>query len=294
MDSALLNLKSLDDLLVYDNFQESLSFKGTDRTFKSVVVPYRFKDMIPCGIANCRQKHLEGYLVSTSDELLIAIGKDCGRREFGVEFTRDRKRVDGEVAKARRIRTILAFKESLPSMIEELAQIERDYKRLQELRNRLMGAVSLQAYQQIKRRADLGDNQIMKSVPMTKEEAEIVWQTTNRRPNDGKGWPHKEMLLATLEGLAFMKNGFKVTVHTGLLVPLENLQRQTVEEISSMRNKALSNEAKWVGEVPTRIRQSRDLIEAGWRFFTRENIEKLKHMGVDMSALIWLLKDLPK
>lgn len=61
-----------------------------------------------------------------------------------------------------------------------------------------------------------------------------------------------------------------------------------------MRNKALSNEAKWVGEVPTRIRQSRDLIEAGWRFFTRENIEKLKHMGVDMSALIWLLKDLPK
>lgn len=293
MEQAIPKLNSYEDLLARENFRESLPFHpANDRKFDAVLWPYHFKEMSPCGIARCHKKHNKGYLIRASDGLEVAIGNRCGKREFGADFERDSKRANEAMTKARRIRAIREMQSKIPTMVDVLNKIDQGYKALMELKRRLTGAVDGEIYKKLIRMSELGESKIVTSVRMTRAEAEVVWQTTNRRENDGLGWPHKDVVLATLEGVSFIKARFKDIVDTGLMRPLRELEKKTSAEISDMKGGELIETAKWVGNVPTNITITLDIIAAGWRFFTPDNIAKLEHMGAEPSVLKLFMQDL--
>lgn len=280
LEPDLVVIDSFDDLLNRPKFAPSLPFhpKG-DRRFGAVIAPYRFLDRANCGIESCRTPHLHGYLITTSDGLETGIGSHCGRKHFGVKFTRERQRVEQAIERRRRIDTVMAMVKNMPQMIAVIEGLERDYRELQELKVRLMGAVGTGIFSTLKLRADRDDPVIERSVPMTPAEAEVFFETSNRRANDGKGWPHKQVPVATLEGLQFIKARFKDMLVTNLCQPMRDLSRIKPADIEAMKPRLLSETAKWVGQVPQDIIKAQDVVAAGRRFFKAENLEKLMHLG---------------
>ncbi len=297
-DSVLEDISQITDyadLLKRPGFNPVLSFdrKG-GRTFGKVLLPYHFSEPVPCGIASCRTPHLKGYLITSSDNLETIIGQVCGKRVFGMSFTRQRQRIDQAVADARRKETIQQMIRGMPAMIEVIERLEREYKFLQDLKYRLMGALDPRLYKELRTRAERGSAVVTRSVPMTEEEAAIVFETTNRRRNDGLGWPHKELPICTLEGLEFIKSPFKDMLVTNLITPLRRLSRMRPDEVLEMGRRELAREAKWVGEVPQGIVLAEEVVAAGHRFFTSANIANLVHIGANRDVLAAMVADLKR
>lgn len=288
-----LNVETYEELLARVKFRPDLDFhpKG-ERRFGDVLGPYRFLERVPCGISSCHTPHLQGYLITTSDGLETAIGGDCGARYFGVRFTRERRRVESAIRRDQRIGAIKALIASLPNMISTIRQLEIDYRALQDLKMRLMGATDANIFKQLKTRAERDGAAITRSEPMTKEEAEAYFATNNKRNRAVQDWPQKEVLIATLDGLSFFKIQFKDMVVTNLLDPLKHLSQTKPEEIEMMGPKELARTAKWVGNVPREIATAQKAVEAGKRFFAPNNIEKLVHLGVDRKLVEPMIIDL--
>ncbi|MCY1280796.1 hypothetical protein D9M68_343520 [compost metagenome] len=293
MDQNFEVIGTYDDLLERPAFRESLPFhpKAT-RRFGAVVAPYRFLEKIRCGIESCHTPHLVGYLITTSDGLETAIGGHCGKTHFGVTFTRERQRVDQAIARQRRIDAVMALIDDLPRLLVVIEALEKDYKDLQSKKERLMGAIGTDLFSALRERANREQSAITKEVPMTKAEADIYFETSNRKAKDGKGWPTKSVHLATLEGLSFIKARFKDMLVVNLINPIRDLSKICPSDVDAMKRRELTTMAKWVGEVPQGITKAQAVIEAGHKFFAAQNIEKLVHLGAKQSTMAAMIEDL--
>jgi hypothetical protein len=281
-----------EDLLAREGFHPKLEFHPQgERAMKDVLWPYKFLDKINCGISACRQLHYSGYLITTSDGLETGIGVDCGRKYFGLKFTRQRQRVDQEVERRRRIKAVQDLIGQLPSMVTTLAKITADYQDLQDQKQRLMGAIGPGIYAVLKQRAEKDDTRITRSVLLTGLDLEAYYATNNTMGRQADA-PHREELVATLEGLAFIKARIKDMFITNLLQPLKTLSTCKVEDVEQWKVRELGKTAKWVGKVPQNLIKAQQLIAAGRRFFTSENIANLVHIGAPEGPLARIVADL--
>jgi hypothetical protein len=286
-------ISSYDDLRARPDFEEALAFFPHDqRRFGAVLAPYRFQDRVSCGIASCRQPHLTGYLISTSDGKETAIGGDCGRTHFGVSFNRERKRIDALIDRRRRIDTITAMIEGLGAMMPLIEQLDRDYQALVQLKQRLMGAIGTVTYQRLKGRAERGYAAIEKEVPMTEREAEAFFATSNRRPDDGLGWPTNTVVLARIDGLDFFKGDTKTLMISNLITPIRNLATTSPADVLTMKPRALGATAKWVGEVPMHLARAQAVVAAGNAFFSASNLQHLALLGASAAPLQLMIETL--
>lgn len=293
LNDILVVINTVEDLKSRPGFEASLAFHPhATRRFGSVIAPYRFLEKTVCGIANCHQPHMVGYLITTSDGKETGIGGDCGTTHFGVSFTRERQRVDLAIARRRRIDAITQMLSGMSEMLEQIEAIDAAYRDLLELKSRLMGAVGNDVYQTLRQRADRDESVIEKEVAMTKSEAEAHYETSNRYEGDGLGWPTKPVYVSTLDGLAFFKARIKDMVVTNLIQPMRDLSQIRPEDLESLKPRQLQREAKWVGEVPKHLERARSIIDAGHRFFAPENVAKLTHLGARPGSLMMMIDDL--
>lgn len=292
MDQDYTQFESYEDLLAREGFHPRLEFHPqSERAMKDVLWPYKFLEKVNCGISACRQLHYSGYLITTSDGLETGIGVDCGRKYFGLKFTRQRQRVDQEVARRRRIKAVQDLIGQLPSMVSRLEQIKVDYQDLQDQKQRLMGAIGPGIYAALKQRAERDDTKITRSVRLTGLDLEAYYATTNIRGRQEDA-PHREELVANLEGLAFIKARFKDMLITNLLQPLQTLSTCRPDDVADWKVRELNKTAKWVGEVPQNLIKAQELIAAGRRFFTSKNIANLVHIGAPEGPLARIVSDL--
>ena len=84
IEQGLIDLDSWDDLLTRPGFIATLDPK--EHELHGVIGRYHEFEKQPCGLTECRTPHLRGYVVTTKEGLLTNIGKDCGKKYFGVEF----------------------------------------------------------------------------------------------------------------------------------------------------------------------------------------------------------------
>ncbi|KRP64703.1 hypothetical protein [Pseudomonas orientalis] len=286
-------IESYEDLLARKDFRPRLEFHPQgERNMKDVLWPYRFSEKVNCGISACRQLHFQGYLITTSDGFETGIGADCGRKYFGLKFTRQRQLVDKEVARRQRVKSIKDMIDQLPVMVTTLAQIKADYLDLQEMKQRLMGAIGPSIYAALKQRAEKDGARIMRSVRLTGRDLEAHYATTNKRSSRQDDAPYREEVIATLEGLPFIRARFKDMLVTNLLEPLQLLSACKTAEVEDWKVRELQKTAKWVGEVPQSLIKAQELIAAGRLFFKSENIANLVHIGAPEGPLTQIIADL--
>lgn len=106
----------------------------------AIIGSYIRGDKIPCGLSNCHSPHGKGYIVSTDDGHETNIGKDCGKRYFGVDFEILSKQFDKDIADMENRETLWTFNLQLNQVedrIKALRQREKGadwiYKRKREI-----------------------------------------------------------------------------------------------------------------------------------------------------------------
>lgn len=80
-----------------------------EHKLSDVIGRYVFKEYIPCGLSNCRQKHGKGYVVSTKTGAVTNIGHRCGQTHFGIDFDKNSKRFERMVSEQNYRETIGSF-----------------------------------------------------------------------------------------------------------------------------------------------------------------------------------------
>lgn len=259
---------------------------------KDVLWPYHFLEKAHCGISTCPQLHNHGYLITTIDGLETGIGSDCGQNIFGLKFTQQRQVVDQEVARRRRIRSVKEMIKMLPSMISSLAKIKNDYDDLQEQKQRLMDAIGPGVYAVLKQRADRDDAQIKRSVRLAGRDLAAYHATNNRSKGHQEDAPYREEIIASLEGLPFIRTCLKDMLITNLLDPLRELGKSNPDDVDLWKRGELQKTAKWVGEFPQNLIKAQEIIASGRRFFTSANVSHLIYLGASAASLKQIIADL--
>lgn len=80
----LVRLESWEDIQGRVGYSDDLD--PAQQKLSSIIGQYAFSAQIRCGLSNCKTPHNRGYLVVTQSGRETNIGKDCGKRYFGVEF----------------------------------------------------------------------------------------------------------------------------------------------------------------------------------------------------------------
>ncbi len=83
-EQGFKNIESWDDVIHNVGYKSNLD--PSKHKLDSIIGRYVEKEMVQCGLSNCHTKHGKGYLVKTQSGLSTNIGKDCGKKYFGVDF----------------------------------------------------------------------------------------------------------------------------------------------------------------------------------------------------------------
>ncbi|MBD8565438.1 hypothetical protein IFU01_14330 [Oxalobacteraceae sp. CFBP 8763] len=95
-DKGLVKVASWEDVTGRIGFRENLDPK--EHELGSIIGRYLFGDKVRCGLSDCHTPHTRGYLVTTKTGLETNIGKDCGSKYFGVDFTDQARQFERDIA----------------------------------------------------------------------------------------------------------------------------------------------------------------------------------------------------
>jgi len=291
----IVMIECADDISGRPSFHEKLIFEEGVRGFDKILGVYRFKDTwIRCGISDCRENHLHGYLISTTDGLETVIGKDCGKKIFSVEFVEQMKIVDAFHSRRRKIETVKKLKNELTYVLVAVENLQRSNIDLSELKDQFKGAVPPGTLSLLQERARKGNTAIMQTVRMTKSEwaahREVNRSTERQRHSRG----FKEISIGELRGLDYLLGNSEIIIITSLLNPLRDLAKLKDHEMDDLDNSRISTWAKLANELPQRIKTAQTFINDGYKFFTESNLLELKKLDIDMGPLRFLIQNLPK
>lgn len=90
---------------------------------KQIIATYQLSSKVKCGISRCQTKHNNGYLVKLDSNQEIILGKDCGKKYFGAEFTTQKNLLNALRTEAENFRIIQDTYEKLNEMKENFHKI---------------------------------------------------------------------------------------------------------------------------------------------------------------------------
>lgn len=140
----MITLNSEQGLISVENWEDIESRPGfitnlnpSDHQLESIIGRYLFKEKIRCGLSNCHTPHAKGYIVTTKDGQSTNIGKDCGKKYFGVDFEYLSKKFDRDITEKENRNYLFSFSfqiEEVERTISDLRKKERGadwvYKKL--------------------------------------------------------------------------------------------------------------------------------------------------------------------
>ncbi len=104
-------------LLVIQNEDEAKS------KLKKIIATYQLSPKVRCGISRCQTKHNNGYLVKLDNDKEIIIGKDCGKKYFGAEFTTQKNLLDALKVEAENFKIIQETYNQLKDLKDKFHEI---------------------------------------------------------------------------------------------------------------------------------------------------------------------------
>ncbi len=275
-----------EDLIEFQSWEEittrpAFAHGGVDPHTTKLLKPigiYRFRENIACGLQSCHQPHLKGLVVLTADGEEVNIGHFCGRKHFPEEWgvywnTAQRyttRRVQVDV-----IRGLKAVGRRYLARIEELRTQEKGAAWIEQAMRRLRNAIPGDAHVALCDAARRGEMEVFEEVRVHGEEAEIQRQFGLRSSWGGGGGAG-----VRLESRGHVEGAmiWRKEPHVALSSLADVINEVLVLDPLHCHRKRLA----WAAEVATqaegRLAECEELIEAGQRFFTEENIRRLRFL----------------
>lgn len=274
-DHGLVHIASWDDVVGIPGYVPDLD--AEKHKLKEVIGNYSLQDQVKCGLSNCHTPHNNGFVVVTESGHVTNIGKDCGQKYFGVEFTQQRRAFQDTV-------TERDNRERLESFRFQMDDVEQ---RIHDFDHREKGAIW--AYKKISALMAPGSGlpdfirtQLIKMAKTRDPEIVVSYEMSDKEIDD----------LEAIEGRKLQRPQFntrKVGDVEGLpaLYPENDIRQLLVEKIKrpfeefkdldiyQMQRKDLKFWAKWVSGLEAAFDQLEDSLAEHGRLLTKWNIEQL-------------------
>lgn len=284
-DKGLVKVSDWQDILERPGFDANLNPNKSE--LKTIIGRYVFGDKVKCGLSICHTPHAKGYLVTTKDGRETNIGKDCGKKYFGVDFETLSKKFDRDVAASNNRESLWSFHFQLDDLEEKVREI-RDgksgadsvYKRSQELlkiNNGCPKAVQRKLTELVKSRNKLLTVQ-RKATKEEVEDLEAIEGRSIRQPH------YIDEPYAEIEGLEvlYKENDLRdiLVINIG-----KNLAEFRLLDIDQLEFNELKNWAKWISTVDSELERAERAVSQGKKLLQRENLRKLEKIPMSKDEI---------
>jgi hypothetical protein len=285
LNQGLVKVASWDDIESLPGYKSDLSPKNYK--LKEIIGRYIFKDYVRCGLSTCHTPHGKGYIVTTTEGAVTNIGKDCGKKHFGVEFETLSKKLELDIRVANYRETLGSFMMQLESYAQKLDKLrsgdagaDKVYKNLNTLMQRTSDcpeSVVLQLRKCVRER----NTEITRSRLATEQEIEDIEAIENRtieRPH------YLSEPVATLAGISclYPENDLREKIVVDLQ---SNLKKIETLDIDKANTSVLKHWSDWVGQFDNKIENVEEIISSAHRFLDLNNLKKLKCVLTNDSVL---------
>jgi hypothetical protein len=124
---VLNSTKELIEVERWEDIQSRPGFSGNlnpeFQQLEAIIGKYHFRDRIRCGQSNCHTPHVKGYIVVTKDGCETNLGKDCGRKYFGIDFDTLSAKFDRDVTEKKHRDKLWVFVSKLDEVKHKISEI---------------------------------------------------------------------------------------------------------------------------------------------------------------------------
>lgn len=278
-ERGLVKIEDWHDITGLPGFINNLDPK--DQKLDAVIGQYIFPEKIHCGLSNCHTQHAKGYVASTESGLITNIGKDCGKKYFGIDFENLSKKFDSDV-KAQNNRdylsTVVNQIEETEGKIRAMRQapkgadwVHKNIKRLTTFGQEIPNEVCRKLIEMAK----IKNGSLSINREASEQEREDIEAIQGKKI---KNLPHYiSEKIADISGIEaiYTENDLRNL----LVIDLEQGMKQLKEiDIYTASPSELARHAKWTGQIPEKIRTSEKSIQHGNVLLTVKNLAPLKRI----------------
>jgi len=273
-DKGLERLESWEDVLSRPGFVGDLDPRSVK--LDRIIGSYALFPFLPCGLSSCHTSHGKGYLVTTSDGRVTNIGKDCGRKYFEVQFERMAKAFDRDLRSKERRETLVALQHRIPDIEQRIAAlldgpdgarwVNREIIRLTDPMKGMSQVIVALLAGLVRRRSGV----LTRSRVATEGELEHLRATGQRiYPGDN----YVEETVGQLDGISALyreNNVRRLLVHE-----MANVAVVKELDVETAKEKTLRDLAKWSESIEPNFAKAAEVIAAGRRLLTKDNLRQL-------------------
>ncbi len=271
IDHGFRQVTGWEDIEAMPGFQRNLD--PSQHKLESIVGRYAFPAYVQCGLSNCHTPHGKGYIAKTVDGALTNIGKDCGKKYFGVDFetlSATFERNLKETEQRERLNSFSLQIEGILARVTELREGDNGARWIHKMIEHLKSPrdVPEPIVRQVEVMVKGRTNQLIERRLATKAEREAMAATGQR-----EAYIIDEIIaeVAGVEAL-YPENDLRMLLVFTIEEPLRQLDKL---DIGSLTPAELRKWVKIVDGIEPALERAGQAIVEGRKLLTAENLEPL-------------------
>jgi hypothetical protein len=232
-----------------------------------------FPELVQCGLKNCRQWHLEGYVVELENGKVTNVGNICGRH-FGTLFESRRIEYQERQLRPHLIEKLAAGRQVVARQTRHIDSQSQDLRELLARRVRFKRAFP-RLSGSIEKRAHEGNTNITEDVERSASEIDDLVAANSSLSRDSVRY--RTVRVGTLTGLSF----FVADIGAMLQVLGRAEAFASIESLPLLQVDALLDWERWFDALPSQVVAAADLIGAGGAFFSEMNVRLIARIVTD-------------
>lgn len=281
-----VRIENWEDIRSRPGFVESLDHE--EHQLGTVIGRYIFKEPIKCGLKGCRTEHNKGYLVATVSAHETNIGKDCGKKYFGIDFQEMTRQFDRDIEAYELRQSLWNFSFKIDDIEAIVADLRGGAKGADWIHRRLGPLVSSngQCPEKIVRAVrDLVKN----GTDIVKVDREATSEEHKQmETRQGKKLPSPQYVsesIGRLDGIAALESGNDL--RQILILDLgENLRLFREKDIDQLSHRELQYWGKFVSQVDVLIERAEYAIDQGRKLLDAGNLSILRRLVSEKAEIM--------
>ena len=280
----IILFKSADEFGLRPGYSLALTVARTE--LDRIVGKFSFskEHQLQCGLNRCNNWHQNGYVIRTKDGRETHCGKDCGKREFGVEFkeveaTFRRKLEDQE--RREWLNSVLSERDALIAKVATLlAGLESVSAQIRDITSRLAKEQQLDSalYNAVR-----AGGAIRRELVVDAETASVMGLTGSQR--------YQFETVATLAGVEALERASHsnrpaiedaATRLRSLVLP--DLKQLSAGSLSNLNPRQRKNRARQIEAHHQAIARAEEMLASGQRFVAPQNLPRLAQLPISRAS----------
>lgn len=272
-EKGLVKAESWEQVKDISGFRDDLNSEC--HKLKAIIGRYIFKDNVKCGLSNCHTLHAKGYIATTTDGLTTNIGKDCGKKYFGVDFETLSKKFDQDFTESENRERLWNFSFQLDEFEEKIIDLRKSKQGANWVFHKTQELVSIggKCPDEIIRHisAMVKARTRVLSIPREATDSEIEIQESIQNRKIQKPYLIDERI-SEIDGfeVLYPENNLKELLVTDLE---NNINLFRLVNIDTLSFEELRDWIKWVDSIESTLKRVIDAKNLGVLLLTKINLE---------------------